>query len=281
MLKLLIDELRNRRTAIIGWGLGIAIFAGYIIILYPEFAEPMQNFNFEDIAIYQALGDFGDMASFKGFVTAEVFTFLPILLAIYAIVNGTGTLAGEEDDGTLEPILALPLPRWQILLSKALALALALLLVLIIVGLASMFAFSTLPENVDTGGIDGASLVIGTLATLPLLLFFATLSFFLAAFMPSRRIASSAAVIVLVVSYFGNNLAGLVSWLEDVNFLFPFNYYDPGITLLEGPNVEDTLILLAISTVFMVLALISFQRRNITVGAWPWQRGRVPVSEAN
>jgi hypothetical protein len=25
------------------------------------------------------------------------------------------------------------------------------------------------------------------------------------------------------------------------------------------------------------LALLFFQRRDITVGAWPWQRGRVPA----
>ena len=84
MFKLLLDELRNRRTAIIGWSIGIAIFAGYVIILYPEFAEPLQNFNIDDIAIYEAMGDFGDIGSFKGFISAEVFTFLPLLLAVYA-----------------------------------------------------------------------------------------------------------------------------------------------------------------------------------------------------
>ncbi len=27
--------------------------------------------------------------------------------------------------------------------------------------------------------------------------------------------------------------------------------------------------------VFLALALVGFQRRNVTVGAWPWQRARV------
>ena len=281
MFKLLLDELRNRRTAIIGWSIGIAIFAGYVIILYPEFAEPLQNFNIEDIAIYEAMGDFGDIGSFKGFISAEVFTFLPLLLAVYAIVNGTGTLAGEEDNGTLEPLLALPLPRWQVVLSKALALAIALLLILVVVGLASAAAFSTLPADLDTGGVVGSSLVIAALGTWPLLLFFAMLSLFLAALMPSRRYASITATIILVVSFLGNNLSGLVAWLQDLQFLFAFNYYDPSELLTDGLNVENALILLAASFVFLGLALLSFQRRNVTVGAWPWQRGRVPVTESN
>ena len=281
MFKLLLAEIRNRRTAIIGWALGIAIFVGYVIVLYPEFAEPLQNFNLEDIAIYEVLGDFGDIGSFKGFITAEVFTFLPLLLAIYAIVNGTGTLAGEEDNGTLEPLLALPLPRWQVVTSKALALAIALLLILVIVGLASAFAFSTLPGDLDTGGVDGSNLMIATLGTWPLLLFFAMLSLFLAALLPNRRYASMTATIILVVSFFGNNLSGLVAWLQDMQFLFAFNYYNPSELLTDGLNVENTLLLLAASLIFLGLALLSFQRRNVTVGAWPWQRGRVPAPESN
>lgn len=279
MVNLLLDEFRSRRTAIIGWGIGISLFAGYIIALYPEFAEPLQNFNLEDIALYEAMGDFSDIGSFKGFVTAEVFTFLPLLLAIYAIVNGTGTLAGEEDDGILEPLLALPIPRWQIIFTKWLALNTALLLILLIVGLASAISLATLPSDVNTGGVDTGSMVLALIGTWPILLFYATLSLFLGAFMPSRRTASVAATVVLVVSFFGNNLADLVSWLGDIQFLFAFNYYRPGTMLVDGLDIADSAILLVSSTVLLGLALFAFQRRNVTVGAWPWQRGRMPAIE--
>jgi len=32
---------------------------------------------------------------------------------------------------------------------------------------------------------------------------------------------------------------------------------------------------LGVAAVFFILALICFNRRNITVGAWPWQRGKI------
>ena len=277
MSKLLLHELRIRRTAIIGWGIGIAIFAAYIIVLFPEFAEPLEAFNLEEIPAYQIFGDFEDMASFKGFVSAEVFTFLPILLGIYAIVNGTGTLAGEEDSGTLEPLMALPLRRWQIVLSKGVALGIALLLILLVVGMAAVIAMNTLPADVDTGSVGAGDIVLATLATWPLVMFFAALSLFLAAFMPSRRYAAITATAVLVVSYFGNNLANLVELLSDIQFLFVFSYFDVNSILEGNVNTGDLLLMFALSALFLALAIFSFQRRNVTVGAWPWQRGRVPV----
>jgi ABC-2 type transport system permease protein len=225
------------------------------------------------------MGDFSDIGSFKGFVTAEVFTFLPLLLAIYAIVNGTGTLAGEEDDGILEPLLALPLARWKIIFFKWLALSIALLLILLIVGIVSAISLGTLPSDVNTGGVDATSLFLASVGTWPILLFFATLSLFLGAFMPSRRTASVAAAVVLIVSFFGNNLADLVSWLGDIQFLFAFNYYKPGMMLVEGLDVSNTAILVVSSAVLLGLGMLAFHRRNITVGAWPWQRGRLPATE--
>jgi ABC-2 type transport system permease protein len=263
----------------VGWGLGLAIFAGYIIILFEDFAEQLSAFNIEDIAIYELLGDFGDFSTFAGFVSAEVFIFLPVLLAVYAIINSTGTLAGEEDSGRLEPIIALPFPRWKLVITKFLGLAIALLVILTVVALATVIAFYSLPESVNTGSVAAADLAIATVAVWPLLLFFGTLGLFLGAFLPTRRAAATIATIVLVIGYFGNNLAGLINFLGDVNFLFPFNYYNGRDTLLNGINAEDTLIMLAASAILLTLALLAFQRRNVTVGDWPWQRARIPVSD--
>jgi ABC-2 type transport system permease protein len=279
MRKLLYYELRARRWAMVGWGLGLAIFAGYIIILFEDFAEQLSGFNIEDIAIYEMLGDFGDFSTFSGFVSAEVFTFLPVLLAVYAIVNGTGTLAGEEDSGRLEPIIALPIPRWKLVITKFLALAIAILVILAIVALSTVIAFYALPDSVDTGSVEAADLAVATLAAWPLIMLFGALGLFLGAFFPTRRAATVTATIVLVVGYFGNNLAGLINFLGDVNFLFPFKYYSGRDTLLNGINIEDTLIMLGASAILLTLAVLAFQRRNVTVGDWPWQRARVPVSD--
>ena len=85
-----------------------------------------------DLAIYQAMGmSFG---TFEGCIASTVTNLVPLSCCIYAVINGTGTLAGEEDNGRLELIVALPIPRWQIVAVKALALGIALFVILAIVG---------------------------------------------------------------------------------------------------------------------------------------------------
>jgi ABC-2 type transport system permease protein len=281
MGNLFLHELRSRRTAILGWGLGIALFGILIIMIFPDFAGQLEGFNFEEIELYQVMGDFSDIASFSGFVSAEMFTFMPILLGIYAIINGTGTLAGEEDSGTLEPLMALPIPRWQLVATKALALGLALLLILLIISAGEVIALNALPADTDLGGVEAADLVVTTLAVWPLIMVYAMLSLFLGAFMPSRRLASTVATIVLIATYLGNNLVDMVNFLETIQPLFPFNYFSGQSVLESGVGTGDSLVLLGATALFFVLALVSFQRRNVTVGAWPWQRARIPIqSEA-
>ncbi|MCI0397920.1 MAG: ABC transporter permease [Chloroflexi bacterium] len=275
MLNLFLQELRARRGAIIGWGLGIGLFALYVVSLYPQFAPLLADFDISNIQLYQMLGNFSDMASFRGFISTEVFTFLPVLLIIYAVINGTGTLAGEEDNGTLEIIMALPIPRWQLVLTKIAALGLALFLILAIMAGSLVIGFNSLPADVDKGGVEVMDLVVASLGTWPIVFLFATFSLFLGAYLPTRRIAAWAATAIMIFSYFGNNLADLSKPMEALQPLFPFYYYDGGAMLAEGIAANDALVLLGAAVVFLALALWSFQRRNVTVAAWPWQRARI------
>ena len=259
-----------------GWGIGIAIFGLLIISIYPQFEGQLDAFNIDEIEFYQLIGDFGDFAQFPGFVAAEMFVFIPILLAIYAITNGTGTLAGEEDDGTLEPLMALPLHRWQLVTTKVIALGIALFAILLIGSAGELMAYVMLPSDVNLGGVGASDLLVATIALWPLIMVFASLSLFLGAFMPSRRLAAAVATLILVITYFGNNLSGMVEFLEKIKWIFPFNYHNGQAVLENGVDIGDALVLLGISLVFFLLALISFQRRNVTVGAWLWQRPQIP-----
>jgi ABC-2 type transport system permease protein len=82
--------------------------------------------------------------------------------------------------------------------------------------------------------------------------------------------------VIFVASYFGKTLTGLVDSLEGVRRLSVFTFYNTSVTVFsEGVQAGDTAILLGLAALFFVLALLSFQRRNVTVGAWPWQRAQM------
>ncbi len=105
---------------------------------------------------------------------------------------------------------------------------------------------------------------------------FLTLSLFLGAYLPSRGVALGAALAVLFVSFFGDNLAGMAPILEPLQPFLPHFYFEKVIQMLVGDVAwREMAILLAIGVGFLLLAVLSFRRRNLTVGAWPWQRPRL------
>ena len=270
MFNLLKREIVSRRNAILGWGIGLALFATMYIGIYPEMAEEIQMMDLSDISFYQAMGV--EMGSFPGYLSSTVVQFMTVILGVYAIIAGTGTLAGEEDGGTLELIVAAPLPRWQIVAMKALALALVLLLIQAIAAAGSVAVFSAVDVETE---VTAGDLFLAVMSGWPLLLAFAMLSLVLGAFLPTRRVAAMAATVLFIASYFGEGLLGMVSSLEPLRPLSLFYYFDatPAI-FTEGVDAADVALLLGVALLFFVLALLSFERRNITVGAWPWQRAR-------
>lgn len=273
MFELLKWEIRSRRNAILGWGLGLVLFAAMYLGIYPEMVDEIQMMDLSDISFYQAMGI--EMGSFESYIGSAVVQFAALILSIYALIAGTGALAGEEDSGTLELLVVTPIARWQIVLMKALALAVVLLLVVVITGAGSVAVFSAIEAQVATE-ITRLDLFLALLTIWPIVFTFTMLSLFLGAFLPNRRTAALVATTLFIASYFGEGLLGMVSSLESLRPLSLHYYFDTTSALFsEGVQSSDLGVLLAVSLIFLALAVFSFRRRDITTGAWPWQRAAV------
>ena len=271
MFRLLLQELKFRRNNIIGWGLGLLFFPLVYIAIYPSVAEEMAGL--ADLEIYKAMGM--SLGTFGDWIGSILIIFLPLIAAIYAIINGTGTLAGEEEDGRLEMLVTLPLARWKIITAKALALSISIFIILLINAIVSLLVFRGIQDRVETN-LVGMDIFNGVLSTWPLVFAVAMIAIFLAAFCSRRRIASMIASAVLVISYFGSNLATSTKLLEPFEPIFLYTYIDgTGPALINGQAAGDMLVLVSVGLVSFALAVFFFQRRKLTVGMWPWQRGRV------
>jgi ABC-2 type transport system permease protein len=271
MFRLIWQELKFRRSAILGWGLGLLFFPVVYISLYPSVADEMAGL--ADLEIYKAMGV--NLGTFADWIGSIQIIFLPLVASIFGITNGTGTLAGEEEDGRLEMLVTLPLPRWMIVTAKAIALNISLLLILLINAFVTWGIFELIKDQIETKMV-GQDLFTAVLSTWPLVFSMAMLSMFLAAFCSRRRIASMIAIAYLILSYFGSNLAASTEVLEPFEPLFIFTYLDQtGPAVLQGQKPEDLLVMAGVGLASFVLALLFFQKRRLTVGMWPWQRARV------
>lgn len=268
MRNLVLYEIGSRWKAIVGWSVGLIGFGALYISVFPEVEQQMAGL--ADLAIYQAMGI--DLDSFAAYVGSVVLLFIPLLLGIYAISNATHTLAGEEEDGTLELLMARPLRRAEIVLAKAIGLGVALLATLSVAGAGNAAVLAAIKRGYETS-ITPGQLFTALLSGWPIVMAIAMIGLFLGAFVPKRRIASMTATFVFIAGYFIENISAMVPSLKFLKPASLFTYYDSSATALtEGAAAGDVLVLGAVAMVALLLALLSFAHRNVTVGEWPWRR---------
>ena len=269
MFNLLKHEIKVRRLATLAWGIALALFGTTYITIFPQVEQQIKSIaNWE---IYLAMGF--DMGTFEGFLGSTVVLFIPLVLAIYVITNSTQTLAGEEGQGTLELLLALPLERWQIVSAKALALGLSTFLILAMVGAWNGWVLNEMKAVVEVD-ITAQQLFVAVINAWPLTLLVGMIGLFLGAWLPNQQAAAISLTVFYLVSYFTENFASHIASLAVLRPFSIFSYFDTSARVFrEGVQAGDVLILLAMAIAFFGLALFNFQRRNVTVGTWPWQRG--------
>lgn len=276
MFNLFKHELISRWMMILIWGIGLTLWGSMYISIYPEISEQVSAF--ADMEIMKIFG-MDDIATMEGWIASILIQIMPLILGIYVIMMATGTLAGEEEDGTLELVVAMPLKRWQVVTMKTLSLLLVTFLILVILGAGSGLVLIIVVNTADlTIDMTAMQLFMGLLATYPFQVALFGMSLFLGAFMPNRRLAMIVMFIFYLASYVANSAGGMaesVAWMESISL---FHYVNTTSSIFtDGPAVSDTLTLLTIAVVFFALTLWSFQGRNITVGQWIWQRGQSPA----
>jgi ABC-2 type transport system permease protein len=274
MLSYIRYELRSRRGSIIGWGSGAGLFVLLYSLMYPAMPAEMLETDWANIEAMQAFGQM-EMGTFEAYFASVTLNFVPLIVAIFAVVNGTGTLAGEEENGTLELMVTLPLQRWEIVVSKALAMAASAFLILCIVSVGGVLAAIGVNSQMESH-TPPLGMIVPILNVWPLTLALMMISLFLGALLPQRRFAAGAGALVVLVSFLGNNLLPMIESMDPVTALLPHRYYEHSpTTFAEGIHVGNALVLITAALVFVLLAVVSFSQRNLTTGLWLWQRGKI------
>ncbi len=265
-LVLVRKTLRDVRTATLWIGVALFLTALLDTVIYPSYREQLQNFELPQFLRGFTGGETG-LAAPAGFFQAEFFSWTPLLLITLAIIGATGTLAGEEANGTLDLLLAQPITRTRVVLEKTIGLTLAVL----VAALVAMPGFLLGLALVDVE-IGAGRLLAAVLAQVPLTLIFLTLSLWASAALPTRGAAAAVAIAAVVVTYFLNMLGASVDLLETPRKLSPFSWIEAAPVLRHGfREWVQAGAMLVVSAFFLALAAWSFQRRDIATGAREWR----------
>ena len=109
--------LRDYRRSLVWWGLGVVGFVALYAAIYPtvrdlpDIDDLLDSYPEALRAFIGASGDL-DLSTPEGYLKTEAFSFLlPLLFLIFGIGAGAAAIAGEEEHGTMELLLAQPLSR--------------------------------------------------------------------------------------------------------------------------------------------------------------------------
>ena len=257
--------MRDQRWMVLGFGVGGALMAALILSIYPSYSEALKDFELPP-AFEAFIGDV-DIASGAGFVTAEFFSWIPMLLVVYAIIQGTGVLAGEESNGTLDLLLAQPISRTRLFLEKATSIIVGTLAIVVLMLPGWMIPYGTVDIDVGLG-----RLIVATLAMAPLMLAFAALALLAGAVLATRRDATMAVAVLAIVSFFVNSIGQASDVLEPLRPASLFYHFHSDRIVISGVDAVGVTVLLATAVVATGLAALMFQRRDIGVVSGGWTK---------
>jgi ABC-2 type transport system permease protein len=265
--------LARFRGQILGWGLALFLLSWPVVSTYDVVHKEQQRIEqlAKNFAPFIAMmgGNIENLTSPAAYLSMRYFALLPVILGIFALLGGSGLLASDEENGTLDLVLAHPVSRTTLFLGRWLAFCTALLgiLTLACLGVSVWMRGTLLRESVSQGEI-----ILPYCSLLAALLFFGNLALLLSMVLPSRRAAASVTGMVLVVSFFLTSLARLDPGLHALARFSPLDYYQSG-EAVHGLNVTWLAGLLTLAGLFTVLAWWCFERRDIRVAgerAWRW-----------
>ena len=254
--------LRDRRRAMIGWSAGLAGLTGLIFLYWPTVKDnpELDRFLRGLPEAVRALTGRSSITSPAGYLNAELFSLMiPLLLLVVAIGMGARAIAGEEERGTLELLLATPVSRRRVLLEKVAA-GLLMLSALGVVLLVALVAGARLAGmDIATARLAAAALSVVAL-TLP----FGALALALGCATGARGTAIGPSVAVAAAAYLLNSLAPLSAALKPWRVVSPFHWYDAEAVLSTGPRWGYLVLLAATAAALTALAALLFERRDIT-----------------
>ena len=200
-----------------------------------------------------------DMATPEGFLTAEIFSItLPVTLIVVAVMLGGRALAGEEEDRTMDVLLANPVTRSRVVIEKAAAMA----IVLLALGMANAVG-TWLGSLIGGLGVSPVDIFAVSLLGSLLGLFFGYLTLAISAGTGSRRAAVYGTAGVAFVAYFAASFLPVSVRFAGWARLSPFYYYMDGDPLADGVEWTHGVVLAVLAAMALAAAVPLFPRRDV------------------
>ncbi|HEU4906732.1 MAG TPA: ABC transporter permease subunit [Solirubrobacterales bacterium] len=257
MTALIAARLRERRRALLAWGLPLGVMSAFIVAIYPSVEDALAR-AVRDYppALKEAFG-IGELADVEQYLQAEMLSLIVPLAAGYLAVRSIAAgFSGAAESGRLDVLLSAPVARSRLVASGFAATAIELAAVL-----AVSLALTAAGSRLAGAGLSFAAALAGFANVWPLALVFAGLGIVLTGFSLRTSIVTGAVAGVLVSMYVADLVGRLDPSLDWVRYGSVFRYY--GAAIEDG---IDPLAFCGVSAAALALAALGgvlFQRRDL------------------
>lgn len=253
--------LHDRRRSLTGWCVGVIVSTVMLASLWPTIRD-MADLQQLLSSYPKELGDLFNiqaMTTPAGYLNAEYFSLLaPILFLTFGIGLGARLPAAEEERGSLDVLLSLPVTRGRVLFEQAadLVVAVAALSAAQVVGvmLASVLFDMSLPFTTALA----ASVSMALLGTL-----FGLLALAVGAATGRRATALAVSSVLAVASYLLYIAAQFVTAVEPWVVLSPIEHAVGTEPILNGLPALSSSALATVALVVVLVATPVFTRRDL------------------
>jgi ABC-2 type transport system permease protein len=261
LLRVTTSDLRLRRLSLIVWAVSVLLLVLMIVGVYPSVRDnPSLDSIYADLSVTaQALLGGSDLTSPVGYLSTQLFAFfLPAVLLVFAIGRGAAAVAGEEEDHTLDLLLAQPVARRSLYLEKTLAVAIGLVL-LVLASWLPLACFGT-AVRLDLPTVN----VLATFVQLGLFCLALALGAEAVAAATGRpAVGTAVSAGYAAISYVVYGLSATVHWLTYLRPITLWRWYlgnDPLRTGFGGPEVA---VLVALCGLLVLAGVTAFVRRDL------------------
>lgn len=257
--------IKDRRILLLIYILSSIVLLWMYIALFPAFKDQSASLeqlikNYPESFLKAFNFDIKSFTTVEGYLATEQFSFVWPMMMIFMMVGYAGSaLAGEIEKGTIEVLLAQPIARAKVFLSRYLA-GFMMLVVFVIFSV-----FSALPLS-RAYDINFTSENFVTMAILSLLFGSSVYSigFFLSSIFSDRGKVFFISGGILVAMYVLNILAAIKESLADLKYVSFFYYFNPSKALIYNQiDPWAYLVFLGAALVLTFAGLIIFMRRDV------------------
>lgn len=261
------ETLRRSWKGMLYWGIGLGLLGLITMLVIPN-VDALKQITalMESLppALIKAMGmeDASQLATPEGFLSGAYFGRVIIVMAIYAVITGLNVTANDEDQGILDVVLSLPLPRRQIILEKFVAYGL-MATGIVLLGFVGVYL-----GGVSTGiGVDTGKLILGNLNLVPSTLLMIAFTMFAGTYFRTKATATAVAALFVISSYMIDVIGGVASGtvIAQLRVISFFSYLDNAHVMQAGPNGAYVVLLLGVTVVLVAASVWSFQRRDVGV----------------